>query len=235
MSGELLSLALLGLAVAGMLLVHDWRPTVALLLAAFALTAAFVAQQRFSGALALGPLNLPAALQVITGLAASGMLVLTGLTFTHDYNLEDLDEFGLMELRRAVRRAARLQLPKRWTDYLLPAAALVVVGGATALLPPLYAAPARPIDYAWIMVLLAGLLQILTTQNLLKIGCGLLVIGLGLQLLYIGAVPSLSLLVLALLNLGMLALALIVAYLSGLVYGRVKTLELPELYRLIDG
>lgn len=227
---ESLALGLLAVAVVAMVLVRDWRPTVAWLLLAFA-GAAGVLQQQPWAAPEVG--NLLFAAEALTGLIVAGMLLITGLTFSRDYNVEDLDEFGLMELRRAARRAAHLDVPHRANDYVLPGVGLLVVLGGVALLPRLYAGPngVELVDYTWTLLLLGGVLQLVISQNLLKIGGGLLLLALGLQMLYVARSAAVGLVVLALLDVAMLVLALTIAFLCGLLYGRLRTLDVGEVYR----
>ena len=67
--------------------------------------------------------------------------------------------------------------------------------------------------------------------DLLKVGLGLLLCASSVDVLYTAISRTVQVFPLALLGLVSITLALAVAYLSGLLYGRLKTLELNELYR----
>ncbi len=90
------------------------------------------------------------------------------------------------------------------------------------------------LQYAWTGLVVGGLLGLLVSRNMLTLGCSLLLIMLGLQLLYIAVDPNVALLVLVLLNLATCSLALSIAYLCGLVRSRLRTHELPGPYQLRD-
>jgi ABC-type sugar transport system permease subunit len=103
---------LLGIAVSAsvILLLRDWRLTCSALFVNYLCQALFLSQQQFlSPDLHPGPWSVSTVVlvKVLTGVAVTAMLVLTALTFSRDYGLEDLDEFGLTELRRAARTAQR--------------------------------------------------------------------------------------------------------------------------------
>ncbi|MGB9739066.1 MAG: hypothetical protein ACPL7F_12085, partial [Chloroflexus sp.] len=99
---------LLSISAGGILLLRDWRLTVGLLLLNYIALAGLLNQQPFIppdlGQFGLSSL---AVIKVLTGLCATSILAVTALTFSRDYGLEDLDEFGQAELRRALRAAAR--------------------------------------------------------------------------------------------------------------------------------
>lgn len=238
------SLLLIGIAISAamVLLLRDWRRTFPALLLNYILLSVFLARQEF-----LTPdLELPGfqvstlvVVKIITGIAVTTMLTLTAMTFSHEYGLEDLDEFGLAELRRAARAVQRQQAthPFRTGDYVLPFWALVLALLASLTLPRIYPiAPSPAIDFAWYWLILTGLFTLATAGDLLKVGLGLLLSVSSIDFLYaivlsakgtggVGIVP------LGLLSLVTILLALVVSYLSGLLYGRLKTLELNELYK----
>ncbi len=227
----------LGACVSLLILVRDWRRALLLLFAAALAMAGFLRQEMLT-ARAL-PIAQAAttlvAIELTTAITVVLILLVTGLAYNRDYNLEDLDEFGLLELSRAARRAARLNLPSRWSDYRHPegtrSLALILVIAATFLLPRFYPFEIRDVDYAWTLLLLGGVLLLATADTLLKIGFALLLLAFGLKLFYLGIAPRVGLIELALLNLVTIVLALLTAYLGGLLYGRFKTLDLEPMFR----
>jgi hypothetical protein len=233
---------LLGIAVSAsvILLLRDWRLTCSALFVNYLCQALFLSQQQFlSPDLHPGPWSVSTVVlvKVLTGVAVTAMLVLTALTFSRDYGLEDLDEFGLTELRRAARTAQRQKLiqPPRASDYVVPFWAIVLALLASLTLPRLYPiAPSPGTDFAWYWLVLAGLFTLAVAGDSLKIGLGLLLCTSGIDLLYTAVLSGISgvgVVPLALLSLATILLALVVAYLSGLLFGRLKTLELNELYK----
>jgi hypothetical protein len=232
----------IGLTAAVVLLFRDWRLTVLALLLNYMALGLFLAEQRFVApdlnvfGLSLSTLVL---IKLITGLAVTLILGITALTFSREYGLESLDEFGLAELRRAARAAQRQRAgqPFQMGDYVLPFWAGVLALLASLSLPRVYPiAPSEASDFAWYWLALTGLLTIATASDLLKVGLGLLLCASAIDLLYTAVVSTpaasgLNVMPLGLLSLFHILLALAVAYLSGLLYGRLKTLELSELYR----
>jgi hypothetical protein len=232
----------IGVTAAVVLLFRDWRVTFpALLVNAIAL-AFFVAEQRFV-APDLGLLGLEIStltlVKLVTGVAVTLILTITALTFSREYGLESLDEFGLSELRRAARAAQRQRAstPFQLSDYVVPFWAGVLALLASLALPRIYPiGPSEAVDFVWYWLTLTGLLTIATASDLLKIGLGLLLCASAIDLLYTAVVSTpeasgLNVVPLALLSLFNVLLALAVAYLAGLLYGRLKTLELNELYK----
>jgi hypothetical protein len=65
----------------------------------------------------------------------------------------------------------------------------------------------------------------------LKIGLGLLLVVSSIDLVYTAIASTVQVFPLALLSLTTIVLSLSVAYLSGLMYGRLKTLDLSVLYK----
>jgi hypothetical protein len=232
----------IGATAAVVLLFRDWRLTFPALLLNYIALALFLAEQRFVAPdltiLGLG-LSTLVLVKLITGVAVTLILVLTALTFSREYGLESLDEFGLAELRRAARAAQRQRAstPFQISDYVVPFWAGVLALIASLALPRIYPiGPSLAIDFAWYWLALTGLLTIATASDLLKIGLGLLLCASAIDLLYTAVVSlpqasGLSVIPLALLSLFNILLALAIAYLAGLLYGRLKTLELSELYR----
>jgi len=232
----------IGATAAVVLLFRDWRLTVPALLLNYVALALFLAQQRFVEPdltlLGFG-LSTLVLVKLITGVAVSLILALTALTFSREYGLENLDEFGLAELRRAARAAQRQRAttPFQLSDYVIPFWAGVLALLASLTLPRIYPiGPSLAVDFAWYWLALTGLLTIATASDVLKIGLGLLLGASAIDLLYTAVVSAplasgLNVVPLALLSLFNVLLALAIAYLAGLLYGRLKTLELNELYK----
>jgi hypothetical protein len=228
-----------GIALSGgiILLLRDWRVTFSALLLNYVFVALFLAQQQFiSTALQLGGLAISAIVLVklITGAAVTAILTITALAFSREYGLEELDEFSLAELRRAARRAQRQRAaePFRFANYVLAFWSLVLAGLAALALPWLYPIhPSYAVDFAWYWLGFAGLFTLVVAGDLLKIGLGLMLCANSIDLLYTAIARTVQVFPLALLSLMTITLALAVAYLSGLLYGRLKTLELNELYK----
>jgi hypothetical protein len=230
--------AIVGIALSGgmILMARDWRVTCSALLACYIFIALFLAQQQFVtpdlrvGGVALSTTVL---IKLLTGAAATAILTITALTFSREYNQEDLDEFSLAELRRAARRAQRQRAaePFRLGDYVVPFWSLVLAILASLALPRLYPIGSNEVDFAWYWLGLIGLFTIVTAGDTLKIGLGLLLCASSIDLLYTAISSTVQVFPLAMLSLMTIVLALAVAYLSGLLYGRLKTLELNELYK----
>lgn len=235
-------LILLGLSAGTILLLRDWRFTVGALLFNYVALALFLDEQRFlEPDLSLVGVNVSTIVLVklITGIAVSAILAITALTFSYDYGLEEKDEFALAELRRATRSAQRRREthPFHISDYIVPFWALILALLASLTLPRLYPIAASPeVDFTWYWLGLTGILTVATAGDLLKIGLGLLLCIGSIDLLYTAVVSApqasgVGIVPLLLLSLTNILLALAIAYLSGLLFGRLKTLELNELYR----
>ena len=230
---------IVGLALSGgiILLLRDWRVTFPALLLNYVFVALFLAQQQFiTPDLRLGNLAISTTVLVklITGTAATVILTITALAFSREYGLEELDEFSLTELRRAARRAQRQRAaePFRFSNYVVAFWALVLAALAALALPRLYPiGRSYEIDFAWYWLGFTGLFTLVVAGDLLKIGLGLLLCAGSIDLLYSAIATTVQVFPVALLNLMTIILALTVAYLSGLLYGRLKTLELNELYK----
>lgn len=234
---------LLGLAISSgaILLARDWRLSVPMLLVNYICLGLFLALQQLAipSLLVEQSIGIIVAVKLVTGLSVTVILALTALTFSREYGLEDLDEFGLSELRRAARAAQRQKTsePFRLADYTVPFWALALILLASLTLPRIYPlAPSILVDFAWYWLGLTGIFTLITASDSLKMGLGLLLCTSSMDLLYtaiistpqgsgVGVVP------LALLSLVTILLALATAYLSGLLYGRLKTLELSVLYQ----
>ncbi|WP_129628128.1 hypothetical protein [Candidatus Oscillochloris fontis] len=231
----------LGVTAAVVLLFRDWRLTITALLLNYIIRALFMFEQQsvLANASVLAQIGTLVAVKVITGVAVTAILAITALTFSRDYGLEALDEFGLSELRRAARAAQRQRAtdPFHLSDYVVPFWAGVLALFASATLPWVYAiAPTPAADFAWYWLLLTGVFTIATASDLLKIGLGLLLCASGVDVLYTIVVSTpnasgLNIFPMALLSHLHILLALAIAYLSGLLYGRLKTLDLNELYK----
>jgi hypothetical protein len=232
----------IGLPAAVVLLFRDWRITVpALMLTSIAVALFVAAQQYITPDLNLFGLDAstPVLVRIVTAVSVALILAITALTFSQDYGLENLDEFGLAELRRAARAAQRQRAnqPFQLADYVLPFWSGVLALFASAALPFVYAiAPTPAADFAWMWLVLTGILTVATAGDVLKTGLGLLLCAAGIDLLYTAVVsaPNASgvrVVPLTLLSMFQILLALAVAYLCGLLYGRLKTLELNELYK----
>lgn len=225
----------IGLACGVVLLMRDWRLTISALLVNYLCLAWFLTQQQFiTPDLAVGPLRVSTTVVVklITGLAATLILAITALTFSREYNTEDLDEFSLAELRRAARRAQRAAEPFRLSDYVVPFWSLVLAALAALLLPRLYPiGRSVTVDFTWYWLGLTGLFTLVTANDLLKVGLGLMLCVESIDVLYTAVAGRVQVFPLAMLSLLTIVLALAIAYLSGLLYGRLKTLDLGEMYR----
>lgn len=231
--------AIVGVGVAGavILLLRDWRLTFVALLCNYIFIAIFLTQQQFIEPdlrLAGVTISTTVLVKVIAGFAGTLVLAITAVTFSREYNLEDLDEFSLSELRRAARRAQRQHAsePFRLADYVLPFWALVLAALASIVLPRLYPiGMSYEIDFAWYWLGLTGLFTLVTAGDMLKVGLGLLLVVSSIDLLYTAIASTVQVFPFAMLSLLTIVLALVVAYISGLLYGRLKTLDLGELYQ----
>jgi hypothetical protein len=228
-----------GIALSGgiILLLRDWRVNMPALLLNYVFVALFLAQQQFLAPdmqLAGIPVSATVLVKLITGLAVTTILGITALTFSREYGLEELDEFSLAELRRAARRAQRQRAaePFRFSNYVVAFWSLVLVALAALALPRLYPIhPSYAVDFAWYWLGLTGLFTLVVAGDLLKIGMGLMLCASSIDMLYTAIATTVQVFPFALLSLMSILLALAVAYLSGLLYGRLKTLELNELYK----
>jgi hypothetical protein len=217
--------------VGALVVLDDWRAAIPMLLAAELCRIALMYQAALF--VASAGWSIVVAVEIVTALSMSLILLITALNFTREYHTEQLDEFALMELRRAVRRSRqqRLQVTGRWSGYVVPIGAVVLAGIATWLLGQAYpVARDRSVDAAWTFSLLCGLLVLITANDALKLGLGLLLAMSSAKLLYFGVATQLNILHIGLLELLSLMFALIVAYLSGLLYGRLHTLDLSSLF-----
>lgn len=242
----LLLLVLLGITAGTILVARDWRWMLIALFINYVGQGLFLAQQQFiipDLSLFGREFSSLVFVKLIVGLAVSAILGITALTFSREYGLEDLDEFSLAELRRAARAAQRRRSgeTRKFGDYVLPIWAMLMIGLASFFLPrvlplalqvyPTNAGLAQAVDFVWYWQALIGLTTLILATDILKVGLGLLLCFSGLDLLYTTLASGVNVLSLAGLGLVTLMLALVIAYLSGVLYGRFKTLDLAELER----
>ncbi len=171
--------------------------------------------------------------EVVTVFSVGLILMITALTLSRDYHPAELDEFALLELRRAARKAQyqRLNIAGRWGAIVVPLGAVMLAGLATWLLSTFYpVARQQEVDAGWIFLLLCGLTSLITANDVLRLGLGLLMLMASVKLVYFGLAVRLNVLQVGLLEVLSLVLAVIVAYLSVLLYGRLRTLELGSLF-----
>jgi hypothetical protein len=227
MSTALAFLSAVLLFVAPLIVFNDWRVTIPLLLAAEMSRIGLMWQTADA-------INLTLMLiEAVTAVSVSLILLVTAFTFTRPYQSEQLDEFALLELRRAARYAQhqRAQAAGRWTGTIVPIGALLLAGLATWLLSTFYpVAKAQTLDAGWIFLLLCGLLVLITANDALKMGLGLLLLMGSAKLLYFGVATRINVIHIGLLELLTLVLAVTVAYLSGILFARLRTLELNSLF-----
>ena len=225
---------------------RDWRWTLFALFWNYVAQGLFIAQQAFivpDIALAGREFSSLVFIKLITGLGVAVILAITALTFSQEYGLENLDEFSLAELRRAARVAQRVRNQKQRTfgDYIVPIWATVLIGLASFFLPrvlplalqiyPDNLGLAQAIDFVWYWQVLAGLTTLILASDVLEVGLGLLLCVSGLDMLYTTLANGVNILALGMISVVTLLLALIVAYVSGILYNRFKTLDLVELER----
>lgn len=216
------------LAVGALAIIDNWRVVLPLLAAAEMCRIGLLSGGGLPGAFGWPVLLVEA----VASVSVAAMLLVTALTFTREYNTEQLDEFALLELRRAVRRAQqRAHTSRSWTRWIVPSGAVLLAVFATLLLSRAYPISRDPlIDTAAIFAVLCGLLILVTSGDVLKLGLGLLLAASSAKLLYFGVVPRINVLHVALLELLTLVLAVVIAYLSGLLYGRLHTLDTDSLF-----
>ena len=213
---------LIGIALSAglILLAQQWRSTLIGLFFNYLFVAAFLAQPQFikPDLTLLGvAISTTVLVKLIAGLSAVLILAVTALTFSRDYDAE----------------AQRKQLvaPLRFADFVVPMWALILAAIASFILPRLYPIGSEEVDFAWYWLTLTGIFTIVTANDLLKLGLGLLVCVRSIDLLYTAIASTVQVFPLAMLGLTTIVLSLSVSYLSGLMYGRLKTLELNELYK----
>jgi len=229
---------LLGIAVSAgiILLAQKRRSTLLGLLLNYLFVAAFLSQQQFITpdlSLMGYMVSTTVLVKIIAGLSAVLILGVTALTFSREEGTEALDEFSLAELRRAARRAQRQKMiaPLRLADFVVPLWALILAAIASFVLPRLYPIGSESVDFAWYWLTLTGIFTIVTANDVLKLGLGLLLCVSSIDLLYTAIASTIQVFPLAMLGLTTIVLSLSVSYLSALMYGRLKTLELNELYK----
>ena len=114
---------------------------------------------------------------------------------------------------------------------MVPLWALILAAIASFILPRLYPIGSESVDFAWYWLTLTGIFTIVTANDVLKLGLGLLLCVSSIDLLYTAIASTIQVFPLAMLGLTTIVLSLSVSYLSALMYGRLKTLELNELYK----
>lgn len=236
---SLVALLMLSLGSGLILLLRDWRITVPALLLTYGGIGLFLLQQPLlvPDLLIEASLERIVTVKLITGFGATLILLFTGLTFNQEFGIEELDEFGLSELRRAARAVQRQRAsqPFRLSSYVVPLLLLLLVLLTSLALPRIYPiAPLVQVDFAWYWLGLTGLLTLVIADTMLKIGLGLLLSLASMDFLYTAVLSTpqargVGIVPLLLLSLVTILLALAIAYLSGLLYGRMKTLELSAL------
>lgn len=229
---SIVSFILLGISVAALVVARAWRWTIPLL---FLVDLARIGLLRYATPLGAGSAGtLLLSVELLTSLSVGAILLVTAWTLARsDDQTEPLDEFALMELRRAARRAQqqRTQMIGRWSGVIVPIGAIVLAGLATLLLGRAYPIARSPlIDAGWIFTLLCGLFVLVTAADVLKLGIGMLLIVSSAKLLYVGLATQLNVFHIGLLQLATLMLAVVAAALSGLLYGRLRTLEIDSVF-----
>jgi hypothetical protein len=207
-------LVLLGGCASCTLLVRGFRPATLLLLGAglagagLAPVAALQARRLPIDAFA----TILVAIELTTAVSAALIFFATG---------------SALQRGSAVSRGAagRAGFPR----YALPLLAVALLLVLTLIAPRCYPYAPREIDYAWTLLLLSGVLSIVLADTLLRIGLGLTLLSFGLKLFYLAVAARVGLTEVALLNIVTLALALIVAYLSALLYDQRNTLKLEAM------
>ena len=226
-------LGMLGISIALLMLVPDWRPALALLCVCGGLLVAFEQQelQALGGASAGPTIMLLIAVDVASMLCVGLMVLWTGLTYSREYEQAANDEVSKLQLRRAAREAARAMVPRGWNAYRVPVFALVVLAVGTLLLPLVYPSPMRAIVYAWTLLALGGILTVASSNTMLKLDIGLLLICFGLRLGRLAQAEAVGFFELALFSLVPIVIALVMALLCSLVFARLGTLRLALLLR----
>ncbi|PZS05568.1 MAG: hypothetical protein DLM69_00825 [Candidatus Chloroheliales bacterium] len=235
-----------GLILTGVLLVllRDWRITVAALFAQYLLLGLLISIT-LPADLHLGAdLNSAALIEAATGLTVTLLFSITarmvvGGELTADtYAGQELDEFQQAALRRQRRRVTRDAVQARANrraivgEYLLPTAALLICATAAYSLSQLYPLGRSPInDFSFYWVVLCGLFTLLLARDLIKISIGLLVLlnGLGLLLASLGQRPGL--LVEGTQAAVTIGLATALSYLWLSLHARLHSLNLDEVLR----
>ncbi|CAA9255283.1 MAG: hypothetical protein AVDCRST_MAG93-1936, partial [uncultured Chloroflexia bacterium] len=185
--------------------------------------------QALSGSSAGPTIVLLIALDVASMLYVGLIVLWTGLTYSREYEQVTTDEVGKLHLRRAARQAARAMVPRGWNAYRVPVSALVVLAVGTLLLPLVYPSPAHTSVYAWTLLVLGGILTVASSNTLLKLDMGLLLICFGLRLGYLTQAETVGFFELALFSVVPIVVALVMALLCSLVFARLGTLRLTTL------
>lgn len=178
-----IALGSLGLSVAALLVVRR-RSALLWLLAAQYAAAAGVLNLLLAPDFAIGGLALSTAALVNAALGATVTAVLgVTLWLLRPARLQALreaqmDEFALAAARRARRKAAQAATPAvNWGEWLLPVFATGLAGiaaGALTRLYPLGAGAAGDLSFYW--PALSGLMLLMLTRDLLRLGVALLLL-----------------------------------------------------------
>lgn len=224
-------LGMLGISIALLMLVPDWRPALALLCVCGGLLIAFEQQelQALGGASAAPTVMLLIAVDIVSMLCVGLIVLWTGLTYSWEYEQGASDEVSKLQLRRTARQAARVVVPRGWNAYRVPVSALVVLALGTLLLPLVYPSPMRASVYAWTLLTFGGILTVASSNTMLKLDMGLLLICFGLRLGRLAEAEAVGFSELALFNVVPIVIALVMALLCSLVFARLGTLRLALL------
>jgi hypothetical protein len=224
-------LGIVGISIALLMLVPDWRPALTLLCVCGGLLVAFEQQElQALGDASAGPtIMLLIALDVASMLCVGLIVLWTGLTYSREYEQGATDEESKLHVRRAARQAARAMEPQGWNAYRVPVFAIVVLVLGTLLLPLVYPSPMRASMYAWTLLAFGGLLTVASSNTLLKLDMGLLLICFGLRLGYLTQAEAVGFFELALFSVVPIVIALVMALLCSLVFARLGTLRLALL------
>ncbi len=224
-------LGVLAVSIAVLMLVPDWRPAFASLCVCGVLLLVFEQRELLTlgGATASSILTLLNAVDGVSLLCVALIVLFTGLTYSRT-DQGQADEVGKLHLRHAARQAARAAVPRGWDAYRTPLVALVLLVAGAPLLPLFYPAPPHAGVYAWTLLLLGGILVAATSDTLLKLGMGLLLISFGLRLCYLTQAATVGFFELTLFSFVPIVVALVVALLSSLQFSRLGTLRLALLF-----
>lgn len=215
-----LFLAGLGIAIGGLILMTDWRVLVALLLLVYGCAGGIVAYQPFVRIAAPDASFNPLLVALLlTGLIVTAVLGLTGRSFALSTGLPLPEEEPADEL---------LASPTP-SSFILHFWALMVAVIAAVWLGRWYVQLQAPTPigpdarhemtgYAWAVLVVGGVGQVLLSRDLLKLGTGLLLLMLSAQILMIGLAEQVQLLLVLLLNVASILLALGITVLSTLLH-----------------
>jgi hypothetical protein len=226
-----IALGVLGMSIGLLMLVPDWRAALALLCVCGGLLVVFEQQefQAFASGAADPTIMLLIAVHVASMVCVGLIVLWTGLTYSREYEQAAADEVSKMQVRRAARQAARVMQPRGWNAYRVPVSALVVLTLGTLLLPLVYPSPMHASAYAWTLLAFGGILAVASSNTMLKLDMGLLLVCFGLRLGYLAQAEAVGFFELALFNVVPIVIALVMALLCSLVFARLGTLRLALL------